>query len=68
MFKEVPVCSQILQIGHLLVIFNSSVNFLVYTFGNSTIILRYFIMISISFYQIDYGAQVSLPTCEEIKH
>ena len=43
MLKKVPVCSQILLISHLLVTFNSSINFLVYSFGNSSMVLRYVI-------------------------
>ena len=39
--QEDSICSQILVFGHLLVIFNSSVNFLVYSLGDSKIIIRY---------------------------
>ena len=39
--QSVPVCSQILLIGHLLLSINSSVNFLVYSFGNSRKIFRF---------------------------
>ena len=39
--QHVPVCSEILLIGHILLSINSSVNFLVYSFGNSRKIFRY---------------------------
>ena len=39
--QNVPVCSQILLIGHLLLSINSSVNFLVYSAGNSKKIFRF---------------------------
>jgi len=39
--RKVPVISQILLIGHLLLSVNSSVNFLVYSFGNSRKVFRY---------------------------
>jgi len=39
--RNVPVCSQILLIGHLLLSINSSVNFLVYSAGNSKKIFRF---------------------------
>ena len=36
----VPVCSELILVGHLLLTINSSVNFLVYTLGNSRKVLR----------------------------
>ena len=38
--KEVPVCSQLLLIGHLLLTINSSVNFPVYYLGNCRKVVR----------------------------
>ena len=38
--QEDPICSQILILGHLLVVINSSVNFLVYSLGDSKKIFR----------------------------
>ena len=44
--QEVPICSQLLLVGHLLLTINSSVNFLIYYLGNcrkiAQIILRLF--------------------------
>ena len=40
-FQHVPVCSQILLVGHLMLSVNSSINFLVYSFGNSRKIFRF---------------------------
>jgi len=39
-FQEVPVCSQIVLVGHLLLTINSSVNFLIYSLGNFRNILK----------------------------
>lgn len=38
--REVPVCSQIVLVGHLLLTINSSVNFLIYSLGNFRNILK----------------------------